>query len=154
MVFLAIIVSVMAFLIFGILYTIVKKIPKLARTIEIFGYLFLIISLIWTGVSDITVDSSEANKNIINDEKLNILWQFEREKVAFTEGVNVDKLSNRYSDLNEGWEILVDNSLLEEQAETSKTISYILFVLSSLLIAAGRIGELVNNRNDVPNLTE
>ena len=131
-----------------------------ARKIEFFGYLLFVVSLIWTGVHNITQEMSRGSEFIMLDERLRVLWTYEGAKKQYYTDRNIDDLNDAYYELSKhlNGPVFENNLIKEQEAFTNKT-HYVLFVLSSLFIAAGRIAEVFrdssidNNSNKIKKRT-
>lgn len=138
------VIFVLALMIFGILVTVINNKPNSARYIELIGYAFLIISLIWTGVTNLTNDSSSSTDKIMLEEKMHVLWSFEKDKLDYLTDEDINDLYEDYRALYDYINgPISDVELIKEQDKIAKNINYGLFVLSTLFIAAGRLEELL-----------
>lgn len=128
-------------IIFGVLIFVIKAMPEWAGKIEKVGYMILFISLIWTGIVNVTGDFSNNSDRLIEEERIRIIWEFEKIKIKSLDEEDVDNLLHEFMVLNEQWYRLVDNELLKKQDKIMKSISYFLFAISSIFIPAGRFAE-------------
>jgi hypothetical protein len=109
---------------------------------EISGYLILCISLGGGFISNMMHDSVDEKKEFTINQKLNYLWMLNLEKINYSNDNN--GLYQRYNELNAGWKYLnEDNSFVEMQDTTAANIQGILYMISTVLIAAGRAKELL-----------
>lgn len=150
MIFIFTLVVVLAAFIFSVLIFILKSKPISSRIIEIIGYGLLVISIIWTGIDKMMGEFASSADKFNVDEKLHILWLYEGVKNEYLNTNDVENLTQDYHKLDEHWHgPAFDFELLKKQDTIVKVISYSLFVLSTLFIAAGRLGEIINLKNKV-----
>ncbi|MEY2195754.1 hypothetical protein AB7942_23925 [Neobacillus sp. BF23-41] len=149
-IFTFIILLCIAVVIMYLLVTLIKWRSNLARKIEIIGYTILIASILWTAVANMTNDMSTGSDYLILDEKLNALWFLEDKKIAYIKDGDIGSLQEQHDRwYNDLVDLEVSSEYVKKQEEIAKIISYGLFVLSTLFISAGRIGELfVTNSNE------
>lgn len=136
-------ISIIAIALFIILIIVVKIKPESAVKVEMIGYLFLTISLSWGFVVSETADIANGQSDVILNEKLNMLWNFEREKAKKTEVNDNLELYYKHYDLNSNWYFLDSSgNWVNTQEEFANRTQYIIAGVSTICIASGRIGEM------------
>jgi len=141
--------------IFLLLLWVIKTDKLTARNIEFIGYLLLVVSLIWTGVYNLTQEVSRGSEFIMLDERLRVLWLYEGAKKEYYNNENIDDLNDAYYELTKHLQGPVfDNKLIKEQEDFTNKVHYGLFVLSSLFISAGRISEVFHDSSTNKNLNK
>lgn len=144
---------VLALVVFQYLTSLFKIFPKVSKVIELGGYFLLLVSVAWALITNSFGDT----QNYITDEKLNILWQFEGDKLRYLEDQDFDKLLEEHNQLVSNWHYLftgTEYALYQESL--AKQISYWLVAGSTIFIAVGRWGEILNkkvneNNNKIPS---
>ncbi|MGO5005120.1 hypothetical protein [Bacillus wiedmannii] len=144
------------FFVLGILYMLVlfiSKRPKISTWFETFGYCLLAVSLGWSIVFNMTADmANESDKSVVN-EKLDLLRMYNGNMVNYFTLKDSQWLSEQYSTLTDTWRQIEPRSEnLKKQEELVKKINSALFVLSSILIACGRGGELIEKYSHNKNV--
>lgn len=143
MLFLFFLITLIAVVVLVLLISIIKKKTEYAKKIEIIGYGILTISIIWTGIVNSTNEMSTGSDLLIVDERLRNLWLYEGDKIEYMNSNDLNNLSQDYSALSADISSPVfDDKLIKEQDKTAKKISYVLFLISTLLISVGRLNEL------------
>lgn len=138
--------ALLAILLFIFLSIYLKKHPKSAMYIEIFGYCILVISLLWSVMANLIAEFSLDSNFFDIDEKLNTLWRWEGSKVYYR---NHEDIYESYLNKDDYWNSdIFNHEFLKKQDSTAKIISYGLVTLSSVFILSGRLSELINNRGN------
>ncbi|MCU5303199.1 hypothetical protein OCE40_15030 [Bacillus toyonensis] len=150
---LVMVTSVVIVLLYLLVLFIIKK-PKIAIRLEIIGYCLLAISLGWLIVFNMTVDiANETDKSHLN-EKLKLIWIYNGDISSYLVTKDSQRLLEQQSLLTKIWnEIEPRSENFKKQEELVKIINIVLFILSTLFIACGRVGELIercsNNKKTV-----
>lgn len=144
MIVLFISILIISCLLFRLILFFIKSKPERAIGVEISGYILLLISLLWGFVVIETENVSNGQSDIILNEKLNMLWEFEREKTRNSDTENIYALYEEHSLIDERWlSFNESNKLIGEQEELANKLQYFIVGLSTILIASGRIGEII-----------
>lgn len=123
---------------FWIYFIKIKIKDSTARKIEIVGYYFLCVLVIWEfGVKNIMMRDFDNIDIYVLEEKLNIFFEWVRN--AFSEKDNLNVVSNYYG-------VGKRNQYVEGQLFYIDFIEMILQVLSTIFIAIGRFQELKSNK--------
>lgn len=146
-IFLFIVICILTIIVFSFIFKLIKKgernvvIKRLIKA-ELLGYMILFMSLGFGFISNIMHDFSSDGKEFIINQKLNNLWLFDFHMMNKSSSYN--QLDQEYVEINKSWvDLEKSNKLVEEQDKTATIIQGIMYMLATILIAAGRAKELI-----------
>jgi hypothetical protein len=143
---LLILLLVLMLILLGFLIFLMSIQPSLGKWFEAVGYIFLVISLGWTILFNITNDMSTDTDLMIINEKLDNLWRFNKDLSEYIEKGSFNELQKSYYELSEYITDLEEGTeYFENQEKIIKNTHAALLILSTLLIACGRGQELINS---------
>lgn len=149
-IFLLFSICVVAISIFLSLAYFIRRNSKIATKVEIFGYILLVVSLLWGFIVSDTTDIANGNKDLILNEKLNILWKYEGKKARNIDDISNYQLSQEYLEDNDNWVYWnYSGDTINMQERLVNIAHYFIAGLSTVFIAAGRMSEVLDfKRNE------
>ncbi|MEG0181249.1 MAG: hypothetical protein RR657_05105 [Peptostreptococcaceae bacterium] len=132
----------------GLIYLIIKQIYnkiniyKFFRVTEMSGYILLFISLIFGAIYFMIVEMDSDSDNLIINSKLDSIISIQKEMLSDSD--TNDKLTYYYKQ-DSYLKSLNKNIKFKEQVETVKVINLIGYIISTILISTGRVGDLMND---------
>lgn len=132
--------------VFYMIISIVKHTPlKVLRFVEIVGYFILTVSIVWTAIIfNYAQDMSNSiEKEAINN-KLNMIISIEEDKLKNPD----DRLESFDQDFNYLRSREESTVYAENQTILIRNINYVLLSLAPILIATGRLSEIVSRKKE------
>ncbi|MCR8655842.1 hypothetical protein NV377_12690 [Paenibacillus sp. T3-5-0-4] len=137
---------VFGIVLFGAMITLIKKYPKVAVWVELFGYFILIISIIWVMFDFTAAKQNQDGQNLVINEKLDNIWSYFNNLNSYYSNNDLSELQNSYYEKTKYIRTVIDPINKEGWTkihELTSKIQLILIAISGAMIPAGRFNELI-----------
>ena len=123
---------------FYVYFKYIRISDRIARKIEIIGYIFLVVLIVWTFfIKNVVMGNFYIQDSYYTAEKFKHLYSI-LINICYALNVDVSNINNFYS--------LENNKYLDQQLLTCDIIEAILQLISTIFIAIGRLQDLKRNK--------